>query len=463
MTEPAISNTCAPVAAAASGRRASVFYPPLWVIAVVLVALALVGAASLWLLNLTAPGIMTDAIAGAMADPARAPLILKAGMLDTLAIGWALPQPLVVLSGMLLTISALVSVFGGLFALTSLVERKILARIQNRLGPNRVGPCGLFQPIADGIKMLTKEDIVPHAADRAVHFLAPIVIVIPALLVLAVLPYGPGMTPIELGVGILFFFALGAITEVGVFMAGWGSNNKYSLLGAMRAIAQMISYEVPLILAAVAVVMIAGSLSPTVIVEQQAGWAFGVIPQWFIFTPWGFVGFILFFTAALAESNRSPFDLPEGESELVAGHLTEYSGFKYACFFLAEYIGLFGICGLAVALFLGGWHAPLPFLEFIPPYVWFMLKLIALVLLAIWIRGTVPRIRGDQLMSLAWKVMIPYSFVVIFAAGVWHLIANPAMALAITTVIVLIPYAILTYHFKRRLTAQRRTYRYSTR
>lgn len=363
----------------------------------------------------------------------------------------------------LITAGAIAVVFLGLFALASLVERKALARMQNRLGPNRVGPCGLFQPIADGIKMLIKEDIIPAGADRTVHFLAPIVIVIPAMLVLAILPYGPNLVPVELEVGILFFFAVGAITEVGVFMAGWAGNNKYSLLGAMRAIAQMISYELPLILTAAAVVLVAGTLSPAVIVERQSGWLLGAIPHWYVFTPWGAVAFILFYSAALAESNRTPFDLPEGESELVAGHLTEYSGFKYACFFLAEYVGLFGICGLGVTLFLGGWHAPLPFLTFVHPIVWFMSKLILLVLVAMWIRGTLPRLRGDQLMGTAWKVMVPYGFVVIIAAAVWQKISNPSAAFAASAILVIIPYALLTYNFRRRLTAHRRTYRYSTR
>ena len=177
--------------------------------------------------------------------------------------------------------------------------------------------------------------------------------------------------PVELDAAVLYFFAAGAATELAVFMAGWASHNKYSLLAAMRALAQLISYELPLLLSFVPVVMLAGTLSTTGIVAAQAGWKFGFIPHWYVFTPWGFAGFVIFMVAALAESNRSPFDLPEAESELIAGHLTEYSGFKYALFFMAEYFGMIALSGMAVTLFLGGWQAPLPFLEFIPSYAWF--------------------------------------------------------------------------------------------
>ncbi len=220
------------------------------------------------------------------------------------------------------------------------------------------GLYGLLQPLADGLKALTKEDIVPRTADKVVHFLAPLVLVVPVFLALAVVPVGRNMTALDTNAGVLFFFAVGAATELSVFMAGWSSRNKYSLLGAMRAIAQMISYEVPLILSAVTVVMAAGSLSTVEIVAAQAGY-WGIFPQWYVLTPWGLAGFILFMIAATAESNRSPFDLPEGESEIIAGYYTEYSGFKFALFFLGEYLGLFAVSGLGITLFLGGWHAPL--------------------------------------------------------------------------------------------------------
>ncbi|MEY2559942.1 MAG: NADH-quinone oxidoreductase subunit, partial [Verrucomicrobiota bacterium] len=275
----------------------------------------------------------------------------------------------------LINIAGVLGVFMTLFALISVLERKILGRIQNRYGPNRVGPFGLLQPLADGIKLLIKEDIVPDRADKVLHFLAPIMMAAPTILALGVIPYGRNMTAFSIDGGILFFFAVGSATELAVFMAGWGSNNKFSMLGAMRAIAQMVSYELPLIITVLPVVMIVGSLSADGIVEAQAGYSHGFFPRWFVFTPWGAAAFILFFVSGLVESNRTPFDVPEGESEIVAGHMTEYSGFKYATFFLAEYFGMFAISGLAVTLFLGGWHAPLPFLAFVPSYLWFFAKL----------------------------------------------------------------------------------------
>src|SRR6266850_5526407 len=294
------------------------------------------------------------------------------------------------LASSLISIAMVLGVFLSLFALMSLLERKILARIQNRYGPNRVGPYGLLQPVADGIKMLIKEDIVPFRADKIVHFLAPIMIAAPAILALGVIPYGRNMTPFAIDGGILFFFAVGSAAELAVFMAGWGSNNKFSMLGAMRAIAQMVSYELPLIITVLPVVMVVGALMPDRIVAAQAEYTLGVVPRWFVFTPWGATAFILFFVSGLVESNRTPFDVPEGESEIVAGHMTEYSGFKYATFFLAEYLGMFAVSGLAVTLFLGGWHAPLPWLNFIPSYVWFFLKLSILLFVYIWLRGTLP-------------------------------------------------------------------------
>ena len=320
----------------------------------------------------------------------------------------------------LINVFALLAVFLTLFALMSVLERKILARIQNRYGPNRVGPFGLFQPIADGIKMLIKEDIVPARADKIVHFLAPVLIAAAAILALGIIPYGRNMTPFTIDGGVLFFFAVGSTTELAVFMAGWGSNNKFSMLGAMRAIAQMISYELPLIITVLPVVMVVSSLTPDRIVAAQAGYTFGLVPRWFVFTPWGAAAFVLFFVSGLVESNRTPFDVPEGESEIVAGHMTEYSGFKYATFFLAEYIGMFAISGLSVTLFLGGWHAPGRAVDFLPSYVWFFTKLSALLFVYIWVRGTLPRTRIDQIMNFAWKFMLPMAFACIIAAGVWH-------------------------------------------
>jgi len=258
---------------------------------------------------------------------------------------------------------------------------------------------------------------VPRVADRWLHLLAPVLLAVPVLLTYSVLPVGRGMVPLELDAGLLFFFAVGGTAELAVFIAGWSSRNKYSLLGAMRGIAQMISYEMPLILSALVVVMAAGSLSPVAIVEQQAQYGRLGIAQWNLFSPWGLMGFVLFFIAALAESNRSPFDLPEGESELVAGYFTEYSGFKFALFFLAEYLGLFAALGMGITLFLGGWSAPVKWLTFIPTWGWFFLKLGVMVVLVIWIRGTVPRLRMDQLMSFAWKFMLPLALLNFLLAG----------------------------------------------
>src|SRR3954469_24862290 len=277
----------------------------------------------------------------------------------------------------MVSVAALIGTFAGLFALTTLLERKGLGRIQNRYGPNRVGPFGILQPVADGLKAMTKEDIVPRAADKIVHFIAPFVLVVPSFLTLAVIPIGRNMAAIDMDAGVLYFFAIGAATEMAVFMAGGSSRNKYSLLGAMRGIAQMVSYEVPLILSTVSVIMIVGSLSLVNIVNAQGGYSW-MLPHWFVLTPWGFAGFILFMIAATAESNRSPFDLPEGESEIIAGYYIEYSGFKFALFFLGEYLGLFAISGLGITLFLGGWLAPLPFLTWVPSWVWFFAKLLVL-------------------------------------------------------------------------------------
>jgi len=380
--------------------------------------------------------------------------------------GWVMPALLTLVS-ILIVIVALIAVFMVMFALMSVFERKILARMQNRYGPNRVGffrwrLCGLFQPVADGIKMLTKEDIVPRGADKIVHFLAPIVMVAPALILPVILPYGRGMVPIELSSGILFFFALGAGTELAVFMAGWSSNNKYSVMGAMRAIAQMISYELPLVMSAVVVALVAGTLSPNGIVEAQGGLSFGFLPNWFVFTPWGFVACLLFYIGALAESNRSPFDLPEGESELVAGHLTEYSGFKYAIFFMAEYVGMFAINGLLVTLFLGGYQAPFAFLDFIPSWCWFFGKLAFLAFTMVWVRATMPRFRIDQMMQFAWKLMLPMSFAALISAATWYYTGRGLLGWALSILIVGVPYLILGYFcFTRRHTADNRRYLFS--
>lgn len=376
---------------------------------------------------------------------------------------WAvgmLPGVLQPLASILLSIGPLVGAFATLFAITTLVERKLLGRIQNRPGPNRVGWFGLLQPAADGLKAVFKEDVVPRAADPIVHFLAPIFMVVPAVLSLAVLPLGRNMTALSLDAGILFFFAVGAGAELAVFMAGWASRNKYSLLGAMRALAQMISYELPLILSTLPVLMMAGSLSPDRIIESQNHYTFGVA-HWHFFTPWGFAAFWLFLIAGMAEANRSPFDIPEGESEIVAGHLTEYSGFKFALFFLGEYFGLFAMSSLAITLFLGGWTSPVSFLGWIPSWAWFFGKLAVLMVFFIWVRGTVPRLRIDQLMNLAWKFMLPLALINIVNTALWHHLGSGILRWIICALFIGAPYVVLGNTLAGRARWATRTYRWA--
>ena len=356
-----------------------------------------------------------------------------------------------------LSVVPVIIAFPLLFAITTVLERKGLGRIQNRYGPNRTGPYGFFQPIADGIKSLTKEDIVPNTADHAVHFLAPLLLVAAAFMAYAVLPIGRNMVIVNLNAGVLFFFAVGSVVELAVFMAGWSSRSKYSLLGAMRAIAQMISYEVPLVLATVVVIMQAGSLSTVAIVDKQAGYT-GIWPHWFVFTPWGVVGFTLFMIAATAESNRSPFDLPEGESEIIAGYYIEYSGFKFALFFLGEYLGMFATSGMAITLFLGGWSAPFSFLTWIPSYIWFFAKLLALIAGFIWIRGTLPRLRMDQLMNLAWEFILPMALLNMLVAGIWHFMAPGLLRWLVCTAILAAPCILLSLALNKKKKFQVRTY-----
>lgn len=290
------------------------------------------------------------------------------------------------------------------------MERRGLGRFQIRLGPNRVGPQGVLQPVADAIKILLKEDIVPQAGDKWVHFLAPIVVFVSAILVFAVIPFqeGAGLVP-DLNIGILYIIAISSISIVGVFMAGWSSSNKYSLMGAMRTFAQMVGYEIPLFLSIVGVVLAAGSLSMTEIVQEQS------IP-FILLMP---LGFLIYFIAALAELNRTPFDLMEAESEIVAGYHTEYSGMKFAMFFLGEYAYTLAISAIAATLFLGGWKGP-----FLPPVIWFLGKVFIIFFLILWIRSTLPRIRVDQLTDFAWKFLLPLSLINIFLIAGQELIVG---------------------------------------
>jgi len=353
-------------------------------------------------------------------------------------------------------VSALVSVVAimGFSALVMMyltwAERKALGRMQNRYGPNRVGPFGLLQPIADGIKMLIKEDIVPANSDRFVHLMAPLLVMVPTLLVFAVVPFGKDMVAADLDIGVLYFLALSSVTTLALFMAGWASRNKYSFYGAMRAVAQMISYEIPLVLAAVIVVMRAESLSTIEIVEAQSG-PLG----WFVFQPWGLAAFLIFFTAMIAETNRSPFDLPEGESEIVAGFHTEYSGMKFALFYLAGYFALLAQCFMASTLFLGGWHGPL-----LPSWLWIFLKSMVLVFVAFLFRGTHPRVRVDQLMGFTWRFLLPLGLVVLFIAGLTRYVTG-VLGWLVSIVILVVAVVALNWP-NRAITLERRTYRFES-
>ena len=286
----------------------------------------------------------------------------------------------------------------------SVMERKIAAWTQQRVGPNRVGPHGWVQALADGLKLMGKEDIIPAAADKFIFKVAPIIIFSLPIMALAVIPYGEKMAPINLDLGILYFFAITSISTLGFFMGGWGSNNKYSLLGGMRAVAQMVSYEIPLLLSLLGVVMISQSFNLGVIVEAQK-----TIP--FIFLQP--LAFVIFIIAGMAEANRAPFDLVEGEQEVIAGPFTEYSGLRHGLFWIGEYSNLLVMATLTATVFLGGWQGP----GFFPGWLWFWLKVGSVIYLTMWARWSFPRLRIDHLMNLAWKVLLPLSILNIILTG----------------------------------------------
>ncbi|WP_243387074.1 NADH-quinone oxidoreductase subunit NuoH [Bacillus kexueae] len=290
-----------------------------------------------------------------------------------------------------------------------LAERKVMGFMQGRYGPSEVGgKWGLLQTVADVLKLLLKEDTIPKAADRTLFILAPVLAFTPAFLVLAVMPFTEAFHFADIGIGLLYYMAISGLTTLAVVAGGWASNNKYALLGGMRAAAQMISYEIPLVMSVIGVVLFAGSLNLIEIVEAQS-------TVWFIFLQP--IGFLIFLIASVAELNRTPFDLPEAESELVAGYHVEYSGFRWAFFMLAEYVYFFAMASLTTVLFLGGWH-PVFGLDFIPGAIWFALKFSAIVFLLIWFRVTLPRIRGDQLMEFGWKVLLPVALLNIFITAI---------------------------------------------
>ncbi len=319
------------------------------------------------------------------------------------------------LSPLTQTIIMSLSIFGvlvGLLAYVTLLERKFAARMQSRIGPYRVGPHGLLQPIADALKLMMKEDIVPTAADRRIYNLAPIVFLIPCMLIFATIPFAPGLGVADLNIGILFFLAVSSMEIVGLFMAGWGSNNKYALLSAMRAVNQIISYDLPFIFSALVPVLLTGSLKLWDIAAVQQGSLF----NWFIFYPViGQLAFITFVVATLAAENRVPFDILEAESELVAGFRVEYSGMKFALIQLGEYAHMIGSSFLGALLFLGAWSGPGP--EAFGP-VWFLLKMIFMFLVVTWIRWSFVRIRVDQILALSLKALLPATLALLVSTAV---------------------------------------------
>jgi NADH-quinone oxidoreductase subunit H len=321
----------------------------------------------------------------------------------------------------LLLVGRVVVVFAALLITVLLViwmERKVIADMQTRIGPDRAGPFGILITLADGMKLFFKEGITPTLAERPVYLIAPVLAMLPAFLAFAVIPFGPGVTiagrhvPFQvanLGVGILWVLAMSSLLVYGVVLAGWSSGSNYPLLGSIRSSAQMISYEVGMGLAIVAVVMYSGTLTLNGIVAAQDK-IWNILPQ--------FPAFLIYAIAGLAETNRPPFDLPEAESELVAGYHTEYSGIKFAMFFLGEYLNTVTVSAIAVTLFLGGWRGPIfSFLPWIWPLLWFLLKLTAMLYVYIWIRATLPRFRYDRLMSFGWKVLIPFGLIWVLATG----------------------------------------------
>ncbi|MBF0490089.1 MAG: NADH-quinone oxidoreductase subunit NuoH [Candidatus Omnitrophica bacterium] len=289
------------------------------------------------------------------------------------------------------------------------LERKISAWIQNRMGPMMTGFHGTLQPIADTIKLLLKEDIVPKGVDFLSWWLAPFFVTVPVVMAFLVIPFSPKWIALDLNVGVVYICSVTSLCVLGIFMAGWGSNNKYSLLGGMRSAAQIISYEVPLLLSVLLVVMEAGTLSMQGIIHAQSH-------GWFILKPHLTLAFLIYFISATAEVNRVPFDIPEAESELVAGYHTEYSGMKFAMFFVAEYTNMFIISAIATTLFLGGWQGP-----WLPGVVWFLLKSYGVIVLLMWMRWTLPRVRMDQMMSFAWKVLTPIALLNILISG-WFMV-----------------------------------------
>lgn len=325
----------------------------------------------------------------------------------------------------------------GLMAINALaavyVERKVSAFMQDRVGPMgqgaglHAGKWGLLQTVADAIKLLIKEDIIPRAADRKLFIMAPFIIFIGAFIAIAALPFSSTVQVVDVNIGIFYILAVSALGVIGLILAGWSSDNKWSLYGAMRSAAQIVSYEIPAALSIVLIVMLSSTLNLQGIIEAQEGLIWGFLPNWNIFNnPFTFIGFFVYFIAGVAETNRTPFDIPEAESELVAGFHTEYSGMRWAFFFLSEYANMFVVCGIATVAFLGGWQSLIPGVLDSPFWgiIWFMGKLLFLMFIMIWFRWTFPRLRVDQLMTVAWKYLLPISLVNIFGSGIWMLLVG---------------------------------------
>jgi NADH-quinone oxidoreductase subunit H len=303
-------------------------------------------------------------------------------------------------------------------AVMVLVERKVCGHIQRRPGPFEVGPHGLLQTAIDGLKLMAKEILIPQNADRKLFKLAPLLSFVPPIVALIVVPFSKSLQVRDLDIGVLFILALASLNVLALLIAGWSSANKYSLFGAIRAVAQSVAYEIPLLITLVTIVLWVGSLRMSDIVAAQQGW-------WFVFTPMGFVGFVIYFITGLAETNRAPFDLPEAESELTAGFHTEYAGMGFGLFFLGEYTNMILVCAIATTLFLGGWHLPFFSMEGtalasqVVGVLLFFAKVYGLMIVIIWIRWTFPRVRFDQLLNFCWKILIPFSMVNLAVTALW--------------------------------------------
>jgi len=344
------------------------------------------------------------------------------GGLNMIAASWWASLAWPVIWNLIKIVCVLAPLMGAVAYLT-LWERKLLGFMQVRLGPNRVGPMGLLQPLADGLKLLTKEVIQPTAASKGLFFLGPVMAIMPALAAWVVVPFGPDAALANINAGLLLVIAIASIEVYGVIIAGWASNSKYALLGALRASAQMVSYEIAMGFCFVVVIMVTGSMNLTEIVLGQARGAMAGMGLNFL--SWNWLPllpvFLVYLISGVAETNRHPFDVVEGEAEIVAGHMVEYSGMGFAIFFLAEYAAMWLVSILAVIMFLGGWLPPIEALGFIPGWIWLGIKTFVVVSMFIWIRATFPRYRYDQIMRLGWKIFIPVTLVWVLVVGAWLL------------------------------------------